>query len=137
VETVDVPDLGLQFTVPDGWARQGTDWVWVSVDSATMRLGVTFAAALPGREPESILPGSSVVLGRTEGPSLSWGSAATYDLQILTEGGQGQVRALESHVLVRGSDSLSDWFAGGANESELAAARTALTELLGSVTVLP
>lgn len=132
-EAVEVPELGLIFAPPAGFSRQGSDWVWVSSKSPTTKVGLVWAAALPGREPESILPSGSVMQGRDEGPAVSWGSAATYKLQVMAEGGTGKIKAFEAHVLGRNKEFLLDWFASGANESELAEARLALTQMLGTV----
>jgi aminoglycoside/choline kinase family phosphotransferase len=73
------------------------------------------------------------MLGRDEGPVVPWGNAATYKLQVMAEGGTGKIRAFESHVLGRNKEFLLDWFASGADESELAEARLALTGMLGTV----
>ena len=132
-EAVEVPELGLTFTPPSGYTRQGSDWVWVSDQSPTTKVGLVWGAALPGREPESILPSGSVMQGRDEGPVVPWGSAATYKLQVMAEGGNGRIKAFEAHVLGRNKEFLLDWFASGADESELAEARLALTGMLGTV----
>lgn len=132
-ETVEVPELGLTFSPPAGYTRQGSDWVWVSNSSPSTRVGLVWAAALPGREPESILPSGSVMQGRDEGPAVPWGTAATFKLQVMAEGGNGRIKAFEDHVLGRNKEFLLDWFASGADESELAQARLALSAMLGTV----
>lgn len=132
-EAVEVPELGLTFVPPTGFSRQGSEWVWVSDTSPTTKVGLVWAAALPGREPEAILPAGSVMLGRDEGAAVPWGSAATYKLQVMAEGGNGRVKAFEDHVLGRTKEFLLDWFASGADESELAEARLALSAMLGTI----
>jgi putative hemolysin len=130
--TVEVPELGLVFSPPPGYSRMGSDWVWVSDQSPTTRVGLVWGAALPGREPEAMLPSGGVMMGREDGTVVPWGTAATYKLQVMAEGGTGRVKAFEAHVLGHYKVMLLDWFASGADESELAEARLALTRMLGT-----
>jgi hypothetical protein len=133
-EQVAVPDIGMTLTVPAGWQRQD-GWTWVPAKGAEgMRLGLAWADRTPGQEAEALFfPPSSQVLGRTEEPELSWGTAATYRLAVLVLGGEGQVERYEVHVLVRGTDRYYDFWASAPTEIDLTAIEPALQELVASV----
>jgi putative hemolysin len=132
-ETVHIPEIGLAFEVPAGWQRQSDAWVWIS---GQQRLGVAWGDITPGQEPEPLfLPEGAVMLDRTPGPELSWGTAATYRLQVLAPDGEWQVQAVEIHVIVRGTSKLYDIYASAPDEEQLAALEPVLQALLVSSTL--
>jgi putative hemolysin len=133
-QTVSVPEIGLSFTLPASWQRRGNDRAWAPLGDSTGYVGVAWHELQPGQEPESILPDNAQMLGRTEGPQFMWGTAATYKLQVMVPGGQGQVQAVQTHVLVRLGQLLCDFSASGATDSELSTIETTLQSLLASVT---
>ena len=133
-QRISIPEIGLSFNLPASWQRHGNDWAWVPAANSTAHLGVAWRELQPGQEPESILPDNAQMLGRTDGPQFSWGTAATYKLQVMVAGGQGKVQAVETHVLVRLGQLLCDFYASGATEDELATMETTLQPLLASVT---
>jgi len=133
-ETVHILEIGLTFEIPAGWQRQGGAWVWTS---GQQRLGVDWSDITPGQEPEPLfLPQGSVVLDRTPGPDLDWGTAATYRLQAMAPDGGGQVQAVEMHVIIRGTSRLYDVYASAPDEEQLTAVEPALRGLLVSATLL-
>ncbi len=82
---ISIPQIGLTFEVPAGWQRQGQDWIWAPVSppagSEGQHIGVSWKEIRPGQEPEALLlPENAVMLDRTPGPELAWGTAATYRL---------------------------------------------------------
>jgi len=132
-QQVSIPEIGLAFELPASWQRRGDDWAWIPAGDSTGRVGVTWGEAEAGKEPESILPDNAQMLGRTEGPQFAWGTAATYKLQVMVPGGQGQVQAVETHVLFRLGQLLCDFYASGATEEELLTMERTLQSLLASV----
>jgi putative hemolysin len=132
-EAAYIPEIGLAFQVPASWQRQSDAWVWIS---GQQRLGVAWGNITPGQEPEPLfLPEGSVMLDRTPGPELSWGTAATYRLQVLAPDREGQVQAVEIHVIVRGTSKLYDIYASAPDEEQLAALEPVLQALLVSSTL--
>jgi putative hemolysin len=132
-ETVHISEIGLTFEIPAGWQQQDGEWVWMS---GQQRLGVAWSDITPGQEPEPLfLPQGSVMLDRTPGPELSWGTAATYRLQVVVPDGGGQVQAVEIHVIVRGTSRLYDVYAGAPDEEQLAALEPGLQDMLACATI--
>jgi hypothetical protein len=87
----------------------------------------------PGEEPEAmLLPNNSVMRDRTPGPELAWDRAATYRLQVMVPGGQGQVKAVEIHVIVTGTDKYYDFFASAPTEEQLDALEPVFQHMLAS-----
>jgi len=134
-ERVSIVDIGLSFDIPKGWERQGQEWAWAPYGDSTQHLGVAWQGIEPGKEPESILPQNAVMAGRSDGPALTWGAAATYRLQVMVPGGQGQVKAVEMHVLVRGADTLYDIYASASSEPQLVALQPLLERMVQSVSL--
>lgn len=133
---VSIPEVGLTLAVPAYWQRQGQEWIWTPVDSDEQRLGVAWHDITPGQEPESLfLPQGSVMLDRTPGPELSWGTAATYRLHVMLPGGHGQIEAVEVHVIVRSTQKLYDFYVGASNEEQLAPLEPVLQHMLTSLTL--
>lgn len=128
-----IPEIGLSFDLPPNWERRGNDWAWVPPSDSTGYVGVAWREVQAGQEPETILPENALMLGRTEGPQYPWGTAATYKLQVMVPGGQGQVQAVQTHVLVRVGQLLCDFYASGATEDELATMESTLQSLLATV----
>jgi len=132
-ETVHIPEIGLTFEIPAGWQRQGDAWVWTS---GQQRIGIAWGDITPGQEPEPLfLPEGSVMLDRTPGPELSWGTTATYRLQVSAPDGGGQIQPVEIHVIVRGTSKLYDVYASAPDEEQLAALEPVLQALLASSTL--
>jgi hypothetical protein len=134
MQRISIPEIGLSFELPASWQRRGLDWAWSPAADSTGHLGVAWREAQAGQEPESILPENALMLGHTDGPQYPWGTAATYKLQVMVPGGQGQMQAVQTHVLVRPGHLLCDFYASGATEDELATMETTLQSLLASVT---
>jgi hypothetical protein len=134
---ISIAEPGISFDMPDGWRRPGDDWTWVLASSSNIdgpHIGVRWAEVSPGQEVEAaLLPGESLMLDRTPGPELSWGSAATYRLQIMLPGGQGRIEAVESHVIVRIPGYYCDFFASAATEEALVELESTLDRILASV----
>lgn len=59
------------------------------------------------------------MLDKTAGPELPWGTPATYRPQVMVPAGQGQIQAVEMHVIVQGTDRYYDFFASAPSEEEL------------------
>ncbi len=132
-EQVTIDEAGLSILLPQGWERLEGVWAWSRPGAESQRLGVAWGKWKPGQEPEALLlPKNAVMAGRTEGPEVSWGQAATYRLQVMVEGGQGAVQAAEAHVLVRAGSQLYDLYASGATEEELVALEALLGEMVAS-----
>lgn len=134
---ISIPQIGLTFEVPAGWQRQGQDWIWAPVSppagSEGQHIGVSWKEIRPGQEPEALfLPENAVMLDRTPGPELAWGTAATYRLQVMIPGGQGQIQAVEVHVIVRGTDKYYNFYASAPTAEELAALERVLQHVLAS-----
>lgn len=133
---ISILEIGLTFEIPPGWQRQGEDWIWVSVSSSGpdgQRIGVNWKDIKLGQEAEALLlPNNSVMLDRTPGPALTWGTAAIYRLQVMVPGGQGQVEAVEMHVIVRGADKYYDFYASAPSDEELKALEPVLQHTLAS-----
>ncbi len=134
IQKVSIQDIGLAFELPSSWVRRGDDPVWAPGGDSTGTVGIVWGQRQPGQEPEAILPANAVMKGRTEGPQFDWGTAATYKLEVMVPGGQGQVKAIETHVLVRRGELLCDFYASGATEDELTRMETTLQSLLSTVT---
>lgn len=130
---VSIPDLGLTFEVPPGWQKQDQGWVWAPGPGSTVRLGIAWRDVELGQEPESILPANAVVLLRSEGPQFPWGVAVTYKLQVMQPAGQGQVRALETHVVVTRRHKRFDFYASASSDEDLDLLEGALQGLLASI----
>ncbi len=80
-----------------------------------------------------MLPAQSVVKNRTPGPAeLSWGTAATYLVQVMKPASQGQTQAWERHVLVRYGSRSYDLYSSGKDEGELAAIEPAFLLMLST-----
>ena len=130
---------GISFEMPHGWHRPGDDWTWVPASSSNTdgrHIGVKWAEITPGQEVEAaLLPWDSLMLDRTPGPELSWGSAATYRLQVMQPGGQGRIQAVQSHVIVRIPGYYCDFFASAATEEALVGLEPTLDGILASVTL--
>jgi len=145
-EHVAIPEAGLALDIPQGWQRDEAktctneanrqEWRWVPAGAGEQRFGVAWQDVKPGWEPESIFPGDrqSVVQGRTEGPELGWGQAATYRLQVMVPDENGKIQAVEEHVLVRTEKRLYDLYASAASEQDLAGLEPALQEMVASAT---
>jgi hypothetical protein len=134
---ISIPEIGLTFEIPGGWQRQGHDWIWAPVSppasSQGQFIGVSWKEIRPGQEPEALLlPENAVMLDRTPGPELAWGTAAPYRLQVMVPGGQGQIQAVEMHVIVRGMDKHYDFYASAPAGEELAALEPVLQHMLAS-----
>ena len=137
---ISIPEIGLTFEIPGGWQRQGHNWIWAPVSPPTgsegQHIGVSWKEIRPGQEPEALLlPGNAVMLDRTPGPDLTWGMAATYRLQVMVPGGQGQIQAVEMHVIVRGMDKYYDFYASAPAGEELAALEPVLQRMLASASL--
>lgn len=132
---VSMPEIDLSVEIPGGWQRQGDEWIWAPVSppasSEGQHIGVSWKEIRPGQEPEALLlPENAVMLDRTPGPELAWGTAATYRLQVTVPGGQGQIQAVEMHVIVRGMDKYYDFYASAPAGEELAALEPVLRLML-------
>lgn len=135
-ERVTIDEIGLSVVVPGGWQKLDGQWAWSPAGAPSQRLGVAWGELAFGQEPEALLlPKNPVMDGRTEGPKVSWGQAATYKMHVMVEGGQGKVQAEEAHVLVRDGSHLYDIYASGATEQELTDLQPLLKEMMVTATM--
>ncbi len=137
---ISIPEIGLTFEIPGAWQRQGHAWIWAPVSPPTgsegQHIGVSWKEIRPAQEPEALLlPENAVMLDRTPGPELAWGTAATYRLQVMVPGGQGQIQAVEMHVVVRCTDKYYDFYASAPAGEELAALEPVLQRMLASASL--
>jgi hypothetical protein len=134
---ISIAEPGISFDMPDGWQRPGDDWTWIPASSSNTdgpHIGVKWAEVTPGQEVEAaLLPGDSLMLDRTPGPELTWGSAATYRLQVMLPGGEGRIQAVQRHVIVRVPGYYCDFSASAATEEALVGLESTLDGILASV----
>jgi putative hemolysin len=139
-ERIAIPDSDLSIAIPDEWKKTTGQWKWTPPTQSGgcadgQHIRVAWQDIQPGREPESILPKNAQMLDRQEGPTLAWGQAATYRLHVLVAGGQGQVQAVETHILVRGARRLYDLAASACNEAQLQELMPSLLQIAHSAAV--
>jgi hypothetical protein len=137
---ISIPEIGLTFEIPGGWQRQGHEWIWAPVSppasSEGQHIGVSWKEIRRGQEPEALLlPENAVMLDRTPGPEIAWGTVAAYRLQVMVPGGQGQTQAVEMHVVVRGMDKYYDFYASAPAGEQLAALEPVLQHMLASASL--
>jgi hypothetical protein len=137
--TVEVPEAGLSFELPESWVRLEPDWVWVPEIGSDLLVGVKWLALEAPQEVEAaMLPGSSEVVS-AEVVDLELGMGRQFLLRVFEpaiEGSdaQAQLDSMQMHILVTqeqaGKRLAYDFFASGADAEQLAQAEAVLRHLV-------
>lgn len=140
--SVEVPEAGLSFELPEGWVRQEPEWAWSPEVGSDLLVGLKWVVLEPLQEVETaLLPGLSEIVS-VEDVDLSLGSGQQFLVNVrdaATEGSGAQalIESVQSHILVvvkQGESRLAyDFYAAGADADRLAQAEAALEHLIASI----
>ncbi|MGC9466993.1 MAG: hypothetical protein ACP5HS_00240 [Anaerolineae bacterium] len=142
---VEIPEAGLSFDMPEGWAQTEQDYVWLPEPGDKRAVGVAWLTIEPPQEPEAaLLPSGSQTL-ESEEVAYAFGSGRRFLLEVYgttEEGGeQAPVVAVEMHVLViveQGGDRVAyDFFASAPTREELDSIEPVLEHMLESAALEP
>ncbi len=140
--SVEVPEAGLSFELPEGWVRQEPEWVWSPEAGSDLLVGLKWLVLEPPQEVEAALLPSPSEIVSVDDVDLSLGSGRQFLVNVFGEategsGEQAPIESVQSHILVvveQGESRLAyDFYAAGADADRLAQAEAALKHLIASI----
>jgi len=139
---VVVPELGLTLEVPKEASRIDSLWKWEVPGIPEGQLGFNYKRLKPPMEPESVLPGSSLIL-ESEVVVFEWGRGRSYTMEIYapippnTSDEKAPVESIQHHIVItvdiKGQRFILDFFAGASDAEVLPALKPLLQRMAESV----
>jgi len=141
---VTIPDLGLTLEVPKEASRIESLWKWEVPGIPEGHLGFNYKRFKPPMEPESILPGPSLIL-ESEAVAFEWGTGRSYTMEIYApippspEDEKAPVESVQHHIVItadiKGERVILDFFAGTSGAGDLTALKPLLQQMAESVKI--
>ncbi|MGC9348128.1 MAG: hypothetical protein ACP5JG_08335 [Anaerolineae bacterium] len=142
--TVELPDAGLTFEIPESWVRLDEGTVWAPSQDAAIRVGFKWSELNPPQEPEAVLLPENAQIVSSEQVETSIGNGRRFLVSVYapaTEGGDDDavVASVETHVLVIISDQDTrrgyDFYAAADSEERLPEAQLVLDRVLATASL--
>jgi hypothetical protein len=124
-QTVDVPELGLSFQVPEGWEQVANENAWSPAGMDVPRIGVNSADVTADWKPSSFLPQGATVKSSQQ---LTLGGMQTMFYTVENTDGTA-----ETHAIMRSGDKAYDVYGRAASLQDLRTIQPVLNDIVGSV----
>jgi hypothetical protein len=124
LQPAGIPELGLNFQVPEGFEKLPNENAWSPAGADLPRFGVENVEVTSDWRPSSMLPEGATVVS-TQYLNLSSGQAQVYTV----ENSDGTA---ESHAIIRSGTTAYDFYARAATMQELMTIQPVLSQIVGS-----